>query len=320
MKQTEGVKALVYDCACLTAEESVLILSDTSTQSIGEVVTEVCLETTPHVTHEILPPLATHGVEPSEKIADLMFHANVVFCLTSFSLAHTQARKEANKNGSRFLSLPNYSWDVLTSPAMAANFKGQKPLCDTLSDRLTQGTQIKITSLQGTQLELDVSQRIGNSAPGICSEKGTLGSPPDIEVNIAPLENSAHGIAVIDGSVPVPELGLLDEQITLTLEEGRIVEIEDGIEADILRKILEKENNPKVYIPGELGIGLNPLSKLCGRMLEDEGALGTVHLGFGSNSTIGGENKVSFHIDMVMKDVTVFIDGKEILKEGQVCL
>ena len=78
-----------------------------------------------------------------------------------------------------------------------------------------------------------------------------------------------------------------------------------------MRKILEKENSPKVYIPGELGIGLNPLSKLCGRMLEDEGALGTVHLGFGSNSTIGGENKVSFHIDMVMKDVTVFIDGKE---------
>jgi len=62
----------------------------------------------------------------------------------------------------------------------------------------------------------------------------------------------------------------------------------------------------------ELGIGLNPLAELSGAMLEDEGCLGTAHLGMGSNATIGGENEVPFHLDHVIRDACIEIDGKPI--------
>ena len=70
----------------------------------------------------------------------------------------------------------------------------------------------------------------------------------------------------------------------------------------------------------EFGIGLNPKAELCGRMLEDEGCMGTVHFGFGSNSTIGGKNKINFHLDLVMKEPTVMIDGKVIIQKGDLTI
>ena len=45
-------------------------------------------------------------------------------------------------------------------------------------------------------------------------------------------------------------------------------------------------------------------------MLEDEGCAGTIHLGFGSNATIGGRNEVAFHLDFVVRRPSVWIDAR----------
>ena len=67
---------------------------------------------------------------------------------------------------------------------------------------------------------------------------------------------------------------------------------------------------------GEIGFGLNPKAKLTGHMLEDEGCLGTVHFGFGSNTALGGMNQVPFHLDMIVRNLTVSVDDQLILKQG----
>jgi len=58
------------------------------------------------------------------------------------------------------------------------------------------------------------------------------------------------------------------------------------------------------------------LAELKGTMLEDEGTLGTIHLGIGSNKTIGGLNEVAFHLDHIIKEATVYIDGNIIMVDG----
>mgnify|MGYP004530696953 CR=1 FL=1 len=67
---------------------------------------------------------------------------------------------------------------------------------------------------------------------------------------------------------------------------------------------------------GEFGIGFNDLATICGNMLIDEGTKGCIHFGMGSNWTIGGANKVAFHLDFVMKDATVFVDDTKIIERG----
>ena len=79
-------------------------------------------------------------------------------------------------------------------------------------------------------------------------------------------------------------------------------------------------HSKKSRIIGEFGIGLNPNAELCGMMLPDEGCLGTVHFGIGSNSTIGGKNEVSFHLDHVIKDPSIIIDGSKIMDEGKLII
>jgi leucyl aminopeptidase (aminopeptidase T) len=52
-------------------------------------------------------------------------------------------------------------------------------------------------------------------------------------------------------------------------------------------------------------------------MLEDEGVYGTIHFGIGDNHTMGGCVEASMHTDVVVKNPTVFIDKKMVIKSGK---
>ena len=88
-------------------------------------------------------------------------------------------------------------------------------------------------------------------------------------------------------------------------------------ESKELKKIFNELNNPKTKVLAELGIGFNEKAKLCGNMLIDEGAANCIHFGFGSNSTVGGKNEVSFHLDFIVKNANLFVDDKLIIKKGK---
>lgn len=313
---TKRYDILVRVCADLKAGERALIISDESTKEIGEVLFRAACEITSKVTHRVIPPLKIHGLEPPEDVAAQMLENEVIFGLTRMSIAHSQARFLASKAGARYLSLPDYSAAVLESPALLADFRALTGLSCRLADFLTDGKEVFTSTDLGTKLSCMINGRIGNPSPGWCWKAGTIASPPDAETNIALLEEGSSGVIIVDGSIPCPELGLLKAPLRLIIERGRIVRIE-GQQADILSAILEHQVNPDARILGEFGIGLNPLAKLRGYMLEDEGCLGTAHIGIGSNATIGGKNNVAFHLDAVIRNVTVKIDKFTVIEDGK---
>ena len=89
---------------------------------------------------------------------------------------------------------------------------------------------------------------------------------------------------------------------------------------DILKRDLEEKNDPNVYNIAELGVGLNPKCKMTGVMLDDEGVLGSAHIGIGSNITLGGNLKAAIHYDLVLWQPTIKLDGKILLKNGDLKL
>ena len=55
-------------------------------------------------------------------------------------------------------------------------------------------------------------------------------------------------------------------------------------------------------------------------MLEDEKILGTVHVAFGASAGIGGTVSVPIHLDVVVTDASLEIDGQQVLDAGRYVL
>ncbi len=312
----DGAKTLVNLCAGLKTGERALIITDPQTKAVGLRLESAAQAVSEHVTHVTIELLRMHGQEPPDDVARQMSQSDVIFGLIKMSVAHTQACRTALKTGARYLGLPHYTLDLLSSPSLAADFKALTPTVEYVTEILNKGQILKITSELGTDIKMDIKDRKANSAPGWCSAKGTLSSPPDVESNIAPLEDGSEGVLVIDGSIPCRELGVLNKLLKVVVRNGRIAEV-IGEKSEIVTRILDSLNNPLTRVLAEVGFGLNPKAVLRGVMLEDEGCMGTVHFGFGSNMVLGGKNQVPFHLDMVMRSPTVTVDSNKLYDKGR---
>jgi 2,5-dihydroxypyridine 5,6-dioxygenase len=311
----QSLRQLVFTCANVKRQEKVLIVTNPALEDIALKLAQVAGKTAQDVEVHFIKDASIHGEEPPANVAKKMKEADVIFGLTRQSMAHTQARLQASRRGARYLSLPDYSLAVLKSPAMNGPFRKLSNVSQKMADIFSKGNDVLLITKKGTHLTANIKGRKGNAAPGWCGAKGTLASPPDAESNVALIEDKSEGILIVDGSIPCQEIGLLTSPQELRIKDGRVVEIK-GNKASILKKLFGQTNS-KTRILAELGVGLNPMAKLCGRMLEDEGCLGTAHIGIGSNATIGGKNDVPFHLDFVMRNVTLKVDGRSILENGK---
>ena len=82
-----------------------------------------------------------------------------------------------------------------------------------------------------------------------------------------------------------------------------------------LRRLLEEVGEGAANL-AELGIGTNDLATVSGNVLEDEKVLGTVHVAFGDNASMGGHVQVPLHVDGIIMTPTLFLDGEVILRDG----
>lgn len=319
-KAIEGADILVNVCGRLRATERIAIVCDTGTRPLGDILAERAKRVTSAVHLVEIEPFGMHGQEPSAEAAEQMRLADLCLGITAKSMVHTIARREAAKRGTRYLSLPDYSMDLLAHPALRADFIARGKIGARIAAAFTRGREVRVTTPAGTDVRMSIEGRTGESTPGYVEKPGEMGSPPDIECYVSPLETSANGTVVIDGSIPYPTLGLLRTPVTFSVSGGRVREVSsaDPDLAAEVRRVLASVGSDKTYVLAECGVGLNDQAALTGIMLTDEGAAGTMHFGFGSNFTIGGINEVPFHLDIVMRDPSLFVDGQTVIERGQV--
>jgi leucyl aminopeptidase (aminopeptidase T) len=74
-----------------------------------------------------------------------------------------------------------------------------------------------------------------------------------------------------------------------------------------------------VYNIAQFAIGLNPDCRdFTGEMLNDEGVNGTIHIGIGTSSSLGGTVQAKTHFDAIIRKPSVWFDGEAIIGEGEV--
>lgn len=257
----------------------------------------------------VLAEMTHSGEEPPSEVIAAAEQANINFFQTTHSLTHTQAGKKAILNNGRGISLPGATHDLLLK-TLSIDYTPIKTLGDQLAKKLYEHQTMKITSSTGTDLTTQIrTQKIYNDC-GLFS-LGELGNLPAGEVFFAPLPHSTSGTLVVDGSIADD---ILDKPITISIEKGVATTISGGVAAQNLWDKLTRYGKSGLIV-AEVGIGTNPAAQISNNLLEAEKAYGTVHVAFGNSSAIGGENDVAIHIDGLISEPTVYLDGEKILEQ-----
>lgn len=313
MEMLKGARNIVNICANVQQGENVLIVTDTTKVSLAEVLAIAAQEKGAEVTITIMS-VRKIGGEPPKPIVSAMKEADVIITPTKITMFHTNATMEARAKGARILTLTEATEDTLMSEAMMIDFQKQKPSVERIGKEVNTAKKIRFTAPGGTDFEASIEGRLPNVDTGLCHKPGECMGIPLVAVNISPLENTTEGVIVIDGSASL--LGLIREPIKIVVKEGKAVGISGGEQAEELKHILEEKKDTNVYVVAEIGIGLNPKSKLIGILTEDECAWGTGYIALGDNIKLGGINTASIHIDLIIKKPTILLDDKLVLIKG----
>lgn len=215
------------------------------------------------------------------------------------------------------------------------NYGRLRRRCALIKERLTGASEVKVQTSKGMDFSFSVKGREPKVDDGNFAEPGRGGNLPAGEIFVSPAVGSSEGTIVIDGSISMEKTTLVKTPIKIEVKDGYAAKILGGPEAKTLSRLIQKaaklpfrlaeegilsdvnasEYSKNARHVGEFGIGLNDKAKVRGNVLEDEKALGTVHVALGSN--YDEDAKALIHYDGVIKKPTVWIDGELLIEEGK---
>jgi leucyl aminopeptidase (aminopeptidase T) len=304
-----AAETAVRQCLNLQSDESCVIVTDDKREPIGEALYEVASEIDDGATILRFPPDDQHGEEPPAPVAAAMRAADVFLAPTTKSLSHTRARGDACEAGARGATLPGITEDVFTT-GMDADYESIAAKCERMLDQVVNAEEIRVTTPQGTDITFEIGDREWHDDTGMVHEAGEFSNLPAGEVFVSP--ETADGTYVVDGTMRPHGLLDPDQQLRFEVEDGFVTEIsDDEIRAQV--ETAADEVGRDAYNLAELGIGTNlAVTDLVGSVLLDEKAGGTVHIAIGDDAGIGGDTDAPLHLDGILRDPTVLVDGREI--------
>lgn len=317
MAQTKLDKASIIaikDCMGAKKKEKVLVITDENKREIGYSLYENAMK----LGHEALlvemKSRENNGEEPPKQIAELMQKFDVVFCPTTKSLTHTEARRAASAKGVRIATFPGITKEAMIR-GLNADYNKIAKLSIKLKKIFERTKIVRVVAPNGTDITMSIEGRTAIASKGLFHKKGESGNLPTGETFAAPIEGTANGVFVVDGSMA--GVGMMKNgKIMIEVKNGYATKITGGQPAKKLNEILDKYGKKARNI-AEFGVGTNDKAKISGLLLEDEKVLGTVHIALGDNKSMGGKIRVQSHLDGVIKKPTVYFDGKPIMEKGK---
>ncbi len=307
-----AVKSGLLDCLRLQASETLLVVTDDDTREVAEAFYQGGREWAA-ASHMICMKTAeVDGQEPDPPIAELMQKYDVVVCPTRRSLTHTDAKRNACKQGARVATLPGITKDVFVR-TMQADYNKVAERTYQMSALLEKGRVVRIQTALGTDLTLPIGEMPVISSTGLIREKGKGGNLPSGESFLCPVEGESHGTLVVDASFA--GIGKLVQPVTIKIKDGKAYDFSGGEQAAVLEKRLRAFGEAGLVV-AELGVGTNESATISGMILEDEKVFGTIHIAFGNNISMGGSNSVGIHLDGVVLKPNMWIDDLHVIKEG----
>ncbi len=188
--------------------------------------------------------------------------------------------------------------------------------------------EMSITSAAGTNLRCPLGEFPAIREYGFVDEPGRWDHWPSGFVLTWPNELGTNGTIVIDkGDILLPQKKYSSEQIILTVENGYATKIEGGIEAELLDEYMKSFNDPEGYAISHIGWGLQPrchwstlglYSRENTIGMDARAFEGNFLFSLGPNNEAGGKRTTACHIDIPLRNCTVSLDGRAVVRDGKV--
>jgi leucyl aminopeptidase (aminopeptidase T) len=313
----KAVSIIIKKNLAVRHDEKLLIVYDSKKSELAKKFRKVASELVDNVELLKIPESKVNGEEPPAEAARKFLGYDAIIFLTSKSLSHTKARRNASAKGARIASMPNVTRQILRR-SIDIDYGELKKNAKKVGSALNKAKKVRIKTQFGSDFEFSIKGRQAHGlSAGIYAERGKWGNLPEGEVFIAPTEGTANGNFVVDGSVA--NFGKVSHPLIFFVENGFVKKITDGKKPQQIEKLLDSVGKNARNI-AEFGIGLNKKAKVTGVVLEDEKVYGTCHIALGNNIGFGGKVDVPLHIDCVIRKPTIYLDGKIIMKKGKLIL
>jgi len=310
---------LLDQCLGIRAGEQIVLLTDDGTdQGVVTGLLDSVAARDGIALAALMPAPRLPGAEPPRAVAAMMLAAGAVIELTSLFIGSSQARRDATARGVRYLAMPGVRMETFRQGGpIDVDFERLRTDAERVGRAWGSARAFRLTSRAGTDLRGSVDGRPGRVLHGMAREPGSYMAPPDVESGTAPVEGTASGTVVIDGDLLFMGQGPLREPVALHVEDGRVRGIE-GAESHRLTRMLELCADEQMMNLAEVSVAFNPAGTICAVPMETESARGTAHVALGNSIAYGGRVNAVAHLDCVMRDATLELDGHEVIAEGTV--
>jgi hypothetical protein len=315
----------------------VLILTDTSHDPrVWQAVQSVCCELGADVTVALFEQRPADYYDPPSAVCEAMMKSDFNVLLASTGMLHCHANFEAMAAGIPAICLDGgMQLEWFQSGAVTEDMKQIAVRKHYVAKNVfgPNARECRVTSRYGTDLTYSVEKRITQpplptdafdpyKIINFAKDENRPGNNllyylfPTGEFNVAPIEGSANGKLVID--LTMHHIGRLRSPIELTVEKGCVVRTEGGADARILRDYLEAYGDENAYMcPAEASVGVNAKAVVRGIQREDKNIMGSMHFGLGTNVDVGGSVKSKIHMDGVILEPTLYVDGQQRIDNGR---
>jgi 2,5-dihydroxypyridine 5,6-dioxygenase len=237
-------------------------------------------------------------------------------------LLFSEELTEIQRAGARILTCIE-PVDVLARLFPTEELRGRTDVAEEL---LASASVLRFTNAAGT----DVTYRIGypvKSQHGFVDKPGQWDHWPSGGMVITGgYDDGVDGrVVVAPGDILLPFKRYVSQPVTFTIDSGRIVEISGGVEADLIRQYMADFDDPDAYGISHIGWGLDERAKWSalgtdqrGHGMELRAFYGNVLFSTGPNELFGGPNHSSCHLDIPMRNCSLFLDDRPIIIDGDV--
>jgi 2,5-dihydroxypyridine 5,6-dioxygenase len=192
---------------------------------------------------------------------------------------------------------------------------------------LAAAKEMRVTSKAGTDLRLPLGEFPVIQEYGFVDEPGRWDHWPSGFGLTFPNERQASGRVVLDrGDILLPMKSYLNTPIEMTVDKGYVTSITGEVDADLLNDYMASFDDREAYAVSHIGwgqqrrarwstLGLYDREETIG--MDARAFAGNFLFSMGPNNEAGGSRHTACHIDIPMRNCTVLLDNREVVREGK---